>query len=132
MIRTRLLVSACLAVASLSFLVAGCGNPGVKVNGTITKKGAPFQLSEKGVFQLTFDDESNPKETFPASPNKDGSFTIQGRGGGGIPYGKYVVVLHAMDPYDKQTDLLKGKYARGKSKLVVEIKSADPIKIDVE
>ena len=55
----------------------------------------------------------------------DGKYTLEK----GVPPGKYVVNLTAMDPYP-QTDKLGGRYAPGQSKLVVEVGKGDVI-IDV-
>ena len=110
-------------------LVCGCSGK-AKVNGKIVKGGEPFTVSEKGgVFVLSFTPESGDKTTYNATTKPDGTFTILGPEGKGIPPGKYVVNLTAMDPYPT-TDKLAGKYAPGQSKLVVEIGKGEVV-IDV-
>jgi hypothetical protein len=98
-----------------------------KVNGKIVKGGEPFTLSNKGIFVLSFVAEGgSDKTTYKATTKPDGTFTILGPKGKGIPAGKYVVNLTAMDPYPT-TDKLGGKYAPGQSKLVVEVGKGDLI-----
>jgi hypothetical protein len=117
-----LLVAACLA--------CGCGGGKVKVNGKIVKDGQPFTLSDKGVFVLSFVSEGGTDKTiYNATTKPDGTFTIVGPENKGIPPGKYVVNLTAMDPYPT-TDKLGGKYQQGKSTLVVEVGKGDVV-IDV-
>lgn len=115
-----------LAVAVLS---VGCAGR-KQVNGKIVKGGAPYTLSEKGVFVLSFLAEGGSDQTsYNATTKSDGTFVIVGPENKGIPSGKYKVQLTAMDPYPK-TDKLGGKYAPGKSTLVVEVGKGDLV-IDV-
>jgi len=119
-----LLVAACLA--------CGCGGKS-KANGKIVKDGQPFTVSDKGVFVLSFVPEDGTDKTiYNATTKPDGTFTILGPEGKGIPAGKYKVNLQAMDPYSPAggTDKLGGKYAPGQSKLVVEVGKGDVV-IDV-
>jgi len=116
-----LLVGACLA--------GGCSGKS-KVNGKIVKGGEPFTVSDKGVFVLSFVAESGDSTVYNATTKPDGTFTIVGPEGKGIPAGKYKVNLTAMDPYPT-TDKLEGKYGpKAKTPLVVEIGKGDVV-IDV-
>lgn len=129
-----LIVTACLA----------CGCSGKKqVKGKITKGGQPFTLSDKGQFVLSFISEGGTdKTTYNATVKTDGTFTIVGPENKGIPPGKYKVNLTAQDPYSPPrdqssgakgppNDKLEGKFAPGKSTLVVEVGSGDlEIKVD--
>jgi hypothetical protein len=121
---TLLLEAACLA----------CGCSGARqVNGKIVKGGAPFTLSDKGVFVLSFVSEAGTdKMVYPATTKPDGTFTITGPQNKGIPAGKYKVQLTAQDPYGgpDSVDKLGGKYAPGKSTLVVDVGSGE-LTIDV-
>jgi hypothetical protein len=104
-------------------LSTGCsGGGGSKVNGKIVKGGQPFTLSDKGVFVLVFVNEAeNPPKMYNATTKPDGTFTVIGADGKGIPPGKYKVQVQAMDPYP-QKDLLGGKFAPAeKSPLTVEV-----------
>jgi len=112
-------------------LLTGCGSGGRQVKGKIVKGVEPFTVSEKGVFVLSFLPEGDGKGVvYNATTNKDGTFTIVGPENKGIPPGKYKVQLTAMDPYPT-TDLLKGKYAPGKSTMVVDVGSSGDVVIDV-
>jgi hypothetical protein len=117
-----LLVAACLA--------CGCSSK-KQVNGKIVKGGQPFTVGEKGVFVLSFVPEGGTDKTvYNANTKPDGTFTIVGPENKGIPSGKYKVHLTAMDPYPT-TDKLAGKYAPGKSTLVVDVGSGELV-IDVD
>jgi hypothetical protein len=122
LICSLLLVAGCLAVV-------GCGGKS-KVNGKIVKDGQPFTVSEKGVFVLSFvSADGTDKTVYNATTKPDGTFTILGPEGKGVPPGKYTVNLTAMDPYPT-TDKLAGKYAPGKSTLTAEVGKGDVV-VDV-
>jgi hypothetical protein len=119
----------CFLLLVAASLACGCGGKS-KVNGKIVKDGQPFTLGEKGVFVLSFTSEDGADKTvYNATTKPDGTFTILGPESKGIPSGKYKVNLTAMDPYPT-TDKLAGKYAPGKSTLVVEVGRGDVV-IDV-
>jgi len=123
-----------LLVVPALLLAGGCGAPKVKPNGKVVRGGQPFTLSENGVFIINFTPEENDPakpQMYNADAKPDGTFTIVGPEGKGIPPGKYKANVQAMDPYAKQNDLLKGKFAPGKSPLVVEIKDASEVVLDV-
>jgi len=128
--RTRLL-SAVLLLLTVC-LVSGCGGR-KQVKGKIVSGGQPYTVSDKGVFILSFVPEGGSDTTvYNATTEKDGTFTIKGPEGKGIPSGKYKVQLQAMDPYAPGggTDKLGGKYAPGKSTLAVDVGSGELV-VDV-
>ena len=120
----------CSLLLSLACLLAsGCSGK-IQVKGKIVKEGQPFTLGEKGVFVLNFvSADGSDKTVYNATTKPDGTFTILGPEGKGIPPGKYTVNLTAMDPYPT-TDKLNGKYAPGKSTMTVEVGKGELV-IDV-
>jgi hypothetical protein len=114
-------------------LLVGCGDSRRKLNGKIVKGGAPFTLSDKGIFALAFFSESDSSKMYNATTKTDGTFTIVGADGKGIPAGKYKVQLTAQDPYTgpQSKDLLGGKFAKGSdSPLTVDV-GKDDVTVDV-
>jgi len=123
----------CSLVLVLACVLLGCGPSRAKVNGKIVKGSEPYTLSDKGVFVLSFIPESGGGgKAYNATTKPDGTFTIVGPEGKGIPAGKYKVNLQAMDPYGgpDSKDKLGGKYVGEKSSLVVDVGRTD-LTIDV-
>jgi len=111
-------------------LLIGCGGKR-KVNGKILKDGQPFKVSDKGVISLSFVSADDASKMYNATPNmSDGTFTIVGPDGKGIPPGKYKVQLSAQDPYTGpgSKDLFGGKYASATSSpLTVDVGATDVV-----
>jgi hypothetical protein len=112
-------------------LFLGCGPGVVQPNGKIVKGGQPVKVSDKGVIVLNFVPAEGGKEgaSYSADTKPDGTFKIIGSDGKGIPPGKYKVAVQLFDPYPSN-DLLKGKYAMGKTELTVDVGKEDVV-IDV-
>jgi len=104
-------------------LLTGCGPSKVKPKGKIVQGGQPVTVSDKGVIVLSFVPTAGDATAYNATTERDGTFTIVGPEGKGIPTGKYKVQVQAMDPYAPGggTDKLGGKFAPGQSKLEVEV-----------
>jgi hypothetical protein len=80
----------CLALAVLSIAVAGCSPSKIKVNGTITKNGAPLIVTEDTLVTLQFipdlkgADAFNDAKTYSAKfDQKSGAYSVE------MPPGKY-------------------------------------------
>jgi len=128
--RTRLLSTVLLLLAVC--LISGCGGR-KQVKGKIVSGGQPVTVSEKGRIILSFVSEGGSDTTvYNADTKNDGTFTIIGPENKGIPPGKYKVQVQALDPYSSSggTDKFGGKYAPGKSTLVVDVGSGE-LTIDV-
>lgn len=131
----RLSKSSYFFASLLMMGLAGCGGPSlVPVKGTVKVEGKPA----KGVV-LTFIREGAGPEDFPATAvtEENGTFTLVTAEKNGAELGKYKVSAFWPDQNIKLTDaqkmqgasvfdgpdLLKGKYAVGKSSLEVEVKA---------
>jgi len=153
-----------------ALLLAGCGSKQKvsSVKGTLTKGGKPLggttpkgprppgtEEAAQGV-QMRFyvynegkrpSSDPNAKgveavESYTAEVKPDGTFTVPGRTGKGIPAGKYLVVVRQIEapkgesefaPGAAKTDKLKGAFSEEKSPIVVEITGdTDDLKIDLD
>jgi hypothetical protein len=83
----------------------GCGSSGkAKVEGQVTKNGAPLALAEGESVMITLTSEDG-KSTYTAGAAPDGTFSVQQPAGGPIPAGKYkvhCVYQLAPSPYTKK------------------------------
>jgi hypothetical protein len=154
-----------LAFVSLGMLVcvwiAGCGKNKlpdegvvVLVTGKLTNGGTPLEAKppRQTVEVIFAKDEGpgkrpNPNDVHTVQVKPDGTFTMQGRYGKGIPPGKYRVGVRQwsytpppsggrMDPKvyrsAKGLDLLGGKYEENSSPIVREITDKDKtVEIDI-
>jgi hypothetical protein len=123
MFASRLWASVGAAILVLGFM--GCGPTHYQPSGKLTKGGAPLKISEKAVLQIALYAESDASFANPESVkwDKDGTFTVTGRQGNGIPAGKYKVSVVLIDPYPGGKDVFGGKFEKGKAP-VFDIKSS--------
>jgi hypothetical protein len=61
----------------------------------------------------------------------DGTFSVPGPSGRGIPAGKYRVEITWQDPFPMGADKLEGKFGKENSPVLVDIPSREDIDIDV-
>jgi len=136
----RSLLSATLL--GLLGIVAGCsesdkGPPKVGISGKVVNKGTPLALESKGPpgsskVELSFwpvgPDGKVPTVANPtfAIVKDDGTFKVDG----GIPTGKYKVVIHQWNPFPNN-DILKGKFSKEKSSVVEDITGEKTLDLDV-
>lgn len=114
-------------------LLVGCGESKRKLNGKVVQGGAPFTVSDKGIIALVFVSDADSSKMYNATTKPDGTFTVVGPDGKGIPAGKYKVQLTVQDPYSGpgSKDKFDGKFANAaKSPLTVDVGSTD-ITVDV-
>jgi hypothetical protein len=123
----------CIVFAMIVIPLTGC-NSGYKVTGKVVNKGAPIKVSDKGMLQMSFIEESDKdgSNPYPVSVNADGTFTVAGRGSNpnGPTAGKYRVSVRLIDPYPG-TDKFGDRYSPKTSKLVTEVKGNDDLTIDI-
>jgi len=115
----------CVLCAALCLLAAACGSAG-SVKGKLTHGGQPVTVDKtKGKIAVTFhllDQKGAATSSFPANVNPDdGTFTVAGRDGGGIPPGKYRVSVEVFEKYPSPIDKFKKQYSGEKSNLIREI-----------
>lgn len=121
-----LALAACL---TLSLLVSGCGG-GVKPRGKVTNEGKPLTVSDKGLFVMSFILDGNSGKAYEVDTKRDGTFTVPGPDGHGIPPGKYRISVEQFDPYPT-TDLLMGKFKGPKSPIVRDVSGSGSLDIDL-
>ena len=161
---------ALLLCAGVCCLAAGCGGKSkvYKVTGTLSKGGDPLMASPAGKtvppgteeetlgIELLFypfdkgarppvpdqsEADATPIDSYTATVQPNGDFTVLGPNGKGIPAGKYLVVVRQRDlkpgeslftPGAADKDKLKGAFNEANSPIVVEVPSdTDDLKIDL-
>jgi len=109
-------------------LAFGCGGGGGAVKGKVLRGGQPIKVGDKGMVQVRFIAEDNG---YTAPVAADGSFTLTGNEGKGIPAGKYKIAVLAYDPYPTK-DLLGGKFSAMATPINRDVKPGDEVVIDLD
>jgi len=131
-LRTSLLVFPCLTAV---VLLTGCEGARLKPTGKVMSNGQQLKLSDKGVLQVTVyaADDKTGNDPFPTTTQTDGTFTILGKDGRGIPAGTYQFAVRAVDPYPNGKDVFRDKYKPGSPGLPTkEIKDQSEIVLDLK
>jgi hypothetical protein len=143
----------------IAIAIAGCGSSNaIWVQGKLTKGGAKYEVPADQTLNMTFystEPYKDGERTIPVGEgymavykSEDGTFSVAGPEGLGIPPGKYRVSLtqeltrEAVDKknanlkknqqmFDRDTDMLKGQYGQN-SPLVREIKDSTELVIDLD
>lgn len=113
-------------------MLAGCssGPKMVDAKGRIVSGGQPIKVGNQGALQVILipqgKEDSVDLTTYPADVDKEqGSFSVNG----GVPEGKYKIVILWLDPYPI-TDKLNGKFGFDNSPIVREV-TGEPLEIDI-
>jgi hypothetical protein len=132
-------IRALVLVVMLGALVAtvGCGASGTIVTGQVASGGKPYTINEeKEELQVTFvTGEGEEMKGYPANVQPDGTFSVVGPHGRGIPPGKYRIIVQSIpyggdqsnavampeDEDDIQADKFRGKFSAEKTPLTIEI-----------
>jgi len=148
-----------LILVPLALAISGCGSSqAIWVQGKLTKGGAKYVVLADQRLHMTFysmEPFNDGARTIPAGQaymavfkSEDGTFTVTGPDGQGIPPGKYRVSLtqeltrEAVDKknenvkrdqklFDRDTDMLKGQFGAN-SPIVREIKDSTEVAIDID
>jgi hypothetical protein len=133
----RLALFSALVILSL----AGCSGSEalVEVKGKVHQNGQPLFVQELpskagGRVVIRFhvlDQDQRPLGYHGATVKPDGTFSVPGAGGRGIPPGKYRVEITWQDPYPMGNDKLEGKFGKENSPVVVDIPGSEDIDINV-
>ncbi len=106
-------------------VLSGCGSGKLMPKGRLLKDGKPIVLKdEEESMQIFFDPipaegQQHPGDMFAARYNReDGTFTVVGKDGTGMPPGKYRI---AIEHHRRKSDLLKGAFAADKTPFVRDI-----------
>jgi hypothetical protein len=111
-------------VVLLSLLAVGCGGSGfVKARGHVIKDGNPYLTGSGEGMRIVFApvelQSTTQYDSFAAAYNpSDGSFTVLGKDGKGLPPGKYRVGIQLMK---SKEDLLNGRLLGKHSPFLVEV-----------
>jgi hypothetical protein len=120
--------------------LAGCSTESmVPVKGRVHKNGQPLAVKELpsgagGRVMVLFhrvDQGAKPLDPQSAIVQADGTFSLPGASGSGIPPGKYCVEVRWQDPFPMGQDKLQGKFSKEKSQVIVDIPSPGEIDINV-
>jgi len=132
------LVAAMLAATGTVISLAGCSSELlVEVKGKVHKNGLPLAVKELesqagGRVMVLFhslDKREKPLDPQATIVKSDGTFTVAGPAGKGIPPGKYRVEVKWQDPFPMGKDKLEGKFGKDNSPVVVDVPS--PVEIDI-
>ena len=133
---------ALIAALGMILGLAGCSNsePRVEVKGKVHKNGQPLpvQVLRSGaggrvmVRLHALDQGESPPGPHGAIVKPDGTFSVPGAAGNGIPPGKYRVEITWQDPFPMGEDKLEGKFGKQNSPVIVDIPSLEDIDINVD
>ena len=126
---SRATIAGCCLIA---VTMTGCpsGPKMVDAKGRIISGGQPINVGQKGVLQVMLVPQATEgtidQTNYAADVDKEqGSFSVNG----GVPQGKYKIVVLWLDPYPL-TDKLNGKFGFDNSPLVREV-TGEPLEIDI-
>lgn len=132
---------ALLAALAVILSLAGCSSsePVVEVKGKVHQNGQPLAVQvlrsgAGGRVMVRFhalNQGDDPPGPYGAIVKPDGTFSIPGSRGSGIPPGKYRVEITWQDSFPMGADKLDGKFGSENSPVIVEIPSDEDIDIDV-
>jgi hypothetical protein len=131
--------AALIAALGIILSLAGCSEPLVAVTGKVHKNGQPLPIKEMpsaagGRVMVRFhclDQDKRDLSPQGAIVKADGTFSVPGATGSGIPPGKYRVEIKWQDPFPMGKDKLEGKFGKENSPVVVDIPSREDIDINV-
>jgi hypothetical protein len=111
--------------------IGGCsgksGSAGVKLKGQLVQNGQPVQPAQNDYYQIVLIPESGlATNTYPATPpGSDGTFSIDGPDGRGVPAGKYKVTVKNMvqSPRGGLADKFNNRYDERNTQLTWDVTS---------
>lgn len=118
-------------------VMVGCGSSGppvVAVSGKITRNGEIMAVKPMvGRLTLSFYPVAAEGAAVveEADLQADGTFTVPGKNGNGIPPGKYKIAVVWQDDFPTGPDKLNGKYNQKNTPLIREVQAGSPLVIDV-
>jgi hypothetical protein len=135
-------LAACLALLAAPAMIlslAGCSEPLAEVKGKVHNNGQPLAVKESPsgaggrVMVLFHSLDQGKKDEGPhgAIVKPDGTFSVPGATGRGLPLGKYRVEVKWQDPFPMGKDKLEGKFGQENSPVVVGVPSPKDIDINV-
>jgi len=129
-------VSLAWVLFPLILAFTGCSGGMTTVQGRLVMDGAPYRLAANEQVLLSFETiAQEPERSFSARVKPDGTFTVLGTRGDGIPPGSYRITIRSM-PYGTTAeanagDKFAGAFSGPDSPLTCEIKRGTPVTIDL-
>ena len=130
---------ALIAAAGMLLSLVGCSEPLVEVKGRVHQNGQPLPVKDSptaagGRVMVLFHSldpghEGSGPQGAVVIP--DGTWSVPGATGRGIPPGKYRVEVKWQDPFPMGDDKLEGKFGKANSPVVVDVPSGEDIDINV-
>ena len=118
-------VRACVValLAAVALAAGGCGRRYPKVQGRVLLGGRPLRAGPGESAQVIFLSTGTEHRSTPANCNgEDGTFTVAGVDGRGVPPGKYRVAVACYDADER--DRFNGAFGPNKSPLYCEVTDA--------
>jgi len=131
----------CLGVLAVLVAAPGCAKEresGPKLTGRVLVDGQPCRPASVNDFDLKFltaEGVGPGKRSYLAEVQPDGTFTLNGSIGKGIPTGRYKVIIagKVLDAAGKPTGRYLDRYSETKTPLEVEISDASrEVTVDLE
>jgi hypothetical protein len=121
-----------LWIGLVALIFTGCSGGMTVVRGKLVMDGTPYQLAANEQVLLSFE---TVERSFSGLVKADGSFTVSGLDGNGIPPGNYRITIRSLqygagaepDSGDKFEDLFSGP----DSPLTCEVRRGTPVTIDL-
>jgi hypothetical protein len=105
-------------------LAAGCGPAGVKVQGRLQTNGVAYRPAGAEAVVVTLLGGAGAKAvSYPARVNADGTFTVEGPEGKGIPPGQYRIAVSATTYGSGSGDRFAETFGPAKTPLACEVTS---------
>jgi hypothetical protein len=120
----------------LALVLAGCQGATVRVSGRLERDGKPYTAKLEGAEPETFGVDfvgvvGGARMVYPATLKADGTFTVPGSDGRGLPRGQYrITVLHS-GFQGAGGDRFRGRFAADSTPLVVDIDRSCTLVIDL-
>ncbi len=130
-------------VCSLALLPAGCSSKKVEkhpISGRLTQGGKPLKVDPMvGMIQIVFypapdgvrvpnPDRAGIESAARVRVDAEGNFEVPG----GLPAGKYIIVVRKLDSGPTGPDALKDRFSYGNSKIIEEVSEERTLDIDLD
>jgi hypothetical protein len=124
-----------LSISLISVVLPGCSGGTTVVRGKLVMDGTPYQLAANEQVLLSFETIAGPERSFAGLVKADGSFTVVGIDGNGVPPGRYRITIRSLQygagAEPDSGDKFEGLFSDRDSPLTCEVKRGAPVTIDL-